>query len=195
MKDSISPEERLLRLIKGQKKENGAINSGVSLNHATQGHPRITFTILSLYRFLTIAFVFSLVYFAFSLFWPVIGPKKIALPEVAKEDAPEPKIELKQNTRPIEFYLDGLKDSHIFSAQPTTETTKPPPAINSDAVKDINLVGIISGANPQVIIEDKKTQKTYYVNKGQAVGEFIIEEIGTGKVIINYKGERFELYL
>ena len=66
---------------------------------------------------------------------------------------------------------------------------------NTDLVKQLNLVGIIAGENPQAVIEDKNTQKTYYLNKGQFLGEIQLEDILEGKIIINHKGQRFELYL
>ncbi len=67
--------------------------------------------------------------------------------------------------------------------------------VNIDLIKDMSLVGIIAGENPQAIIEDKKTQKTFYLSRGQFMGEFQVKEIKEGKVILDYKGQSYELYM
>jgi type II secretory pathway component PulC len=101
-----------------------------------------------------------------------------------------------QEVKPYEFYLEGIKSKQIFSsASRPEETARPASAASADLIKGINLVGIISGDRPQAIIEDKIMQKTYYVAKGQFVGAFQVEDIQEGKVILSYRGERFELYL
>jgi type II secretory pathway component PulC len=65
--------------------------------------------------------------------------------------------------------------------------------VGTELMKEINLLGVISGANPQAVIEDKKSGKTYYVTEGQMIGDFQVEEIGYGKIILNYNGQKFEL--
>ncbi|MCM8789708.1 MAG: hypothetical protein NC916_01615, partial [Candidatus Omnitrophica bacterium] len=67
--------------------------------------------------------------------------------------------------------------------------------IDLEATKDLKLLGIIFGDNPQAIIEDAKNQKTYYLNREQSIGDFIVEDIRDGKVILDYQGQKFELYL
>lgn len=63
------------------------------------------------------------------------------------------------------------------------------------SIQDLSLMGIISGDNPQAAIQDKKTQKVYYVSKGESVADFLIEDIQDGKIILGYKGQRYELRL
>lgn len=205
MKNNISPEEKLLRLIKGQKKNNTDIPLEKEL---IKTHPELepafnysirppVFTAASLHKIILVAFLFSGIYFIGSLIYPFIGFKKISLPSIIEEGFIEPKTEPKQNIKPLDLYLEGIKDSHIFAVRPESEPEKPTTSVSAsaDVIKDINLVGIISGENPQVVIEDKKTQKTYYINKGQFFGDFLVEDIQEGKVVLNYKGQKFELYL
>jgi hypothetical protein len=61
--------------------------------------------------------------------------------------------------------------------------------------KEISLVGIILGEDPQAIIEDKRTQKIFYVKKGQFIEEFKLEDIEFGKAILSYKDRKFEIHL
>ena len=59
----------------------------------------------------------------------------------------------------------------------------------------IGLVGIVAGNNPQAIIEDKKAQKTYYLNKGQSFNGYTVEEISEGKVMLDHEGQKISLFL
>jgi len=73
------------------------------------------------------------------------------------------------------------------------------PAASEEAAggvsETVGLVGIIAGDNPQAIIEDKKAQKTYYLNKGQTFNGYVVEDIGDGKVTLDYEGRKISLFL
>jgi type II secretory pathway component PulC len=206
MKENISPEERLLRLIKGQKKE--AVASSVEKKPAivTEGlKPSIKrsisplsqkyFSILYIRRIIWAAFILSNIYLVISLVYPWFGLTKIYLPKVKEERIIEPIAEPKQDKKPFEFYSEGIRNRRIFVSESAPVEEKTVSVADADLIKDLNLLGIVSGENPQAVIEDKKTKKTYYVNKGQFINELMIEDIQEGKVILNYKGQRFELYL
>lgn len=68
-------------------------------------------------------------------------------------------------------------------------------AASEDISSSLGLVGIIPGDNPQAIIENKKTQKVYYVAKGGAFENFIVEEISENKVVVDYGGKKIEMFL
>jgi len=215
MKDNISPEERLLRLIKGEKKstlpnsprQDIAIDKKTT-SDITDSNPIIQNPIYSLARtYLTftniqklipILFVASIIYLFASFIYPWIGLKKIKLPDIPEEKLKKvegPKVELKEEPKPYEFYLQALSQRQIFSSSFIQEGAGASGVVSADLIKDINLVGIISGENPQAVIEDKKTRKTYYLNKGQFIGELQIEDIQEGKIVVNYNGQKYELYL
>ncbi|MCX5712178.1 MAG: hypothetical protein NTY47_03770 [Candidatus Omnitrophica bacterium] len=119
--------------------------------------------------------------------------KRIALP-VGKAQKTNPVDESsKQPIEPFDQYKQSISGRNIFGQ--TSSDSPATAAIDSNLIKDISLVGILAGDNPQAIIEDKKTQKTFYVIKGQYFGEFQLEDIQEGKVILNYHGQRYELYL
>ena len=64
-----------------------------------------------------------------------------------------------------------------------------------DMSEQLGLVGIIAGDNPQAIIEDKKAQKTYYLNKGQSFNGYVVEDILEDKVVLDYEGKKISLFL
>lgn len=204
MKDNISPEERLLRLIKGQKKIAAPIDKKASpaftdskpvLQRPQPALTRKYFPVKSLRKAIWLAFALSFVYLAISFIYPLVGLNKINLPKITAEKITETNSKTQLEAKPYEFYLEGIGNKQIFNSATPQESEKPRGAASADLIKDYNLVGIISGENPQAVIEDKKTQKNYYVGKGQFIGELKVEEILEGKIIVSYMGQRFELYL
>ena len=209
MKDNISPEDKLLKLIKGEKKPKPLDSPTREALDKKPGH--ITFKLkasiknslfsftnkylshVDLNKFIIGLAAVSLLYLIAAFVYPWIGLGKIKLPTISKEKIEEPTLKPKEEIRPYEFYLQGLRQRNIFGNPVVSAGGAPNIATNVELAKDMNLVGIISGLNPQAIIEDNKAQKTYYVTKGQFIGEFQVEEIGEGKVILNCNGQRYEL--
>lgn len=187
MRDNISPEERLLKLIRGEKKENAP-----ALKPLVRKYPSFFYEPR---RMVMVILGVSLIYLTASFLYPLLGLRKIKLPEVMPGEIIKSKIEATEEIKPYEFYLEAAKGRQIFSSASGQELGQPASGVGLDSIKDISLVGIISGENPQAIIEDKKTQKTYYVTKGQFIGEFQVEDIQEGKIIINYNGQRYELFM
>lgn len=206
MKDDTSPEEKLLRLIRGKKrpdistdkKSTGTIpavetklTAKPSIHHLIQKYSYF----FDVQKIIWVVFVTSCFYLVTSLIYPLVGLKKIKLPKIFPEKTTESKIEPRLEVKPYEFYQEGIANKQIFGPVFSQGTGKPQTALDLDLMKDINLVGIIAGETPQAVIEDKKTQKTYYVTKGQFIGQMQVEDIQEGKIIIVYQGQRFELHL
>lgn len=183
MKDNISPEEKLLKLIRREKKP--------------APRPAIPKYLISAYlkKLLWFSAAVSFIYLLTSFIYPWIGLRQIKLPDASPQKMGELSLKLKKEPKPYEFYAQAISQRQIFSNSASRESEREETAFNADLTKDINLIGIISGENPQAIIEDKKIQKTYYLNIGQFIREFQLKDIQEGKVILNYKGQKFELYL
>jgi len=211
MKDNISPEERLLKLIKGQKKgpqtASGVtgikpIHPGGSSTQDTSGPAAggnfsgIKRPFFSGENILKAVLLAGCLYLVFTLVYPLFGFGKIAASRTDPVDLSELEKKAQSGFRPFDFYLDGIKGRQIFSERSGQSASGAAAGgMESELIKDINLLGIISGDNPQAIIEDKKSQKTFYVSRGEFVGQFQVEEIQDGKVTLTYQGQRFDLYL
>lgn len=219
MKDNISPEEKLLNLIKGEKKpkpnnipiqtalsekETAPLNINLKPNVKKTKFPLLPNLLkaFNIQRVLIAFIVVSFGYLIFTFIYPLLWQNKI---EVMKTEDDVAGLETSQvatqnESRSYEFYLEAARNRKIFSTPAVTQAQVPQgsTALNaegSEAIRDINLLGVISGDNPQAIIEDKKSQKTYYLTNGQFIGEFQVKDIREGKVSLNYKGQGFELYL
>lgn len=194
MTDKVTPEERLLRLIRGQKKEGTPLKKErIPLKEFYLSLIKRHISILSAKKLIKFSFILACAYLIFTLAYPLFAFRKVAVSKttgpVEDEDAALPEV------KPYEFYLKGIKEKQIFGSASASSEAKPSGSIDVDITRNINLVGIISGDNPQAIIEDKKSQKTYYVTKGQFISDIRVDDIQEGKIIVNYRGRRYELFL
>jgi hypothetical protein len=191
MNDNIAPEEKLLRLIrKGKKTDSKTAAKVLSAREKLLSPLKIT---------LIAALGLSIIILAASVIYPFLGLKDIKLPQakskgLAEEETKEPQASEAAPSFNNSFQNNSMFNNIYYEDTPSSgiEANKD---VNLDLIKDINLVGIISGDNPQAVIENKKVQKTYYLTAGQYLGEFRIDKIGEGKVTLDYKGQKFELYL
>jgi type II secretory pathway component PulC len=198
----VSPEEKLLRLIKGEKMQSAAPVEKISIGIAAKAYSLKEKLHLSAKRYLSFFSPQKLILFSFIavviyliiLFINPLFEAKITFAELGQGKINEPIIELKQDMKPYEFYLKGIRSRKIFANASSLES-KPVSIASADLIKDINLVGIVSGEEPQAIIEDKKSQKTYYLKKSQFIGDFQVEEVLEGRIVLNYNGKKYELSL
>ncbi|MDD2731341.1 MAG: hypothetical protein PHX21_13660 [bacterium] len=201
MKDSISPEEKLLRLIRGQKKQGIKATPEIKsqFKNLSYALPKKLFSILPFFNFhniILVTFVLSGFYLIIAFVRPGATVPDVNLSTLSSAEVKEEKRNPKVEVKPREYYLEGLKERQIFSSENSTETRRiVASGVNAEIVKDITLLGIVLGESPQAVIEDKKTEKTYYVTKGQFINELQVEDIQEGKIILNYNGQKLELYL
>ncbi len=133
---------------------------------------------------------------------------KIANPERVKS-AQGPSV-FDQKTVPLEYYLAPIRKRALFRRdQPQAGILKPaiklappvsaPPAAPapaktlSEIFSEWMVVGILQSGEPQAIVLNKKSQKTFYVPAGQAFGEINVLKIEPGRVIVGYNGETMDL--
>ncbi|MFH1459226.1 MAG: type II secretion system protein N [Candidatus Omnitrophota bacterium] len=108
-------------------------------------------------------------------------------------------LELKSFKKPIQYYERILSRRRLFLGQGLSETNKPA-SINTEQFNlrfsDLQLLGVVSGAKgPQAIINDAKTDQSYYCSGNEEVGGFYVKEVLPNKVILELNGEKLELRL
>lgn len=59
--------------------------------------------------------------------------------------------------------------------------------------RDLKLVGISWSKDPDAMIEDAKSKRTFFVKRGSYVNDVKVEAIFRDKVIVSYQGEQAEL--
>lgn len=225
MHKDISPEEKLLSIIKGKRDDVPAEKSAPKETD-NAGKPENTRfgNILDNYvsrilksslfknnlfspkilrmfnRYMTVIVVIAFVYFISDILF--VRPSRKAKAVISGFSAVVTPVPIAKKSAQIEantysYYSNRISGKKIFGAGSYVpgEAAEGTEAGGEEASANLALVGIIPGNSPQAIIEDKKTQKTYYLMKGQTTDDIVLEEIGSDKVTIEYRGKRINLFL
>ncbi|MFH1338988.1 MAG: hypothetical protein ABIH40_04025 [Candidatus Omnitrophota bacterium] len=201
MKKDYSPEERLLRLIRGEKRlepSKSSSSAGSSSRLRQKLRSKFSqFQIQDIQRLLWGALFISFLYLLICHVWPLWFRQKDyrAFNIIGEENSGVIEEEIKPEVKPYSFYQEAITGRQIFSSSTAEVAQAQSGSTFTEYIKDLNLLGIISGDNPQAIIEDKKTQKTYFLKRGESFGTIKVEGIGEGKVTLELQGQRFDLFL
>jgi type II secretory pathway component PulC len=84
------------------------------------------------------------------------------------------------------FNIEQKKSTSTTVVRQVTEATQ-------EAVKNLKLVGISWSENPDAMIEDSRAMRTFFVKRGQMLGEFKVKAIYKDRVILEYNNEEIEL--
>lgn len=97
--------------------------------------------------------------------------------------------------RPFESYKQTMAGRDVFQA-PWEKPVQAVPASGVSAAelsKQLKLVGILMDKDPKAIVEDLGTQQTFFVSPGERIGNAVVEEIREDKVILIFGQEKVEL--
>lgn len=100
----------------------------------------------------------------------------------------------------LAYYLEMVRGRNIFIPQ-TGETEIDEEGIRrlkqvsriSEKSEGLKLVGISWKDDPDVMIEDTKSKRVYFLKKGETINGIKIEAIFKDKVVLNYEGEELIL--
>ncbi len=226
MPEEFSPEEKLLKLIRGEKKQKERpaaekteppraspeplkSSAGIPLaklqgagqpaGDRTRHFKVINSALIAILILIIVFFIFDIVT---SNLKPrrLVGVQKEHPVSRGAEHAARPTSEdiNQAATAPFSAYADvGRRELFKPVRSEVQERAASQAASESaqDKLKDLSLIGIIAGEKPQAVIEDRKIQKTYFLNKGQAVNQLTVEDILEDRVIFDFEGEKLELDL
>lgn len=220
MQNNITPEEKLLNLIKnGKSAEKGPVKGSETVKVQDQkqegrdeqdkelkqkvhflvpvkakGYGTKSFSYIN--RFFFIAIVLAIVYACLSYLYPY----KIDTGSLEKRGASggqEITNEIISVLRPLSYYSDTINQRQLFKIieQPAQKPVGPPkPKISlSQLIGGYTFVGIIFGDVPQAIVEEKKSGQSYYLTEGQYLGEIKIEKIQQGRITVSYEDETSDI--
>lgn len=210
-KDDLSPEEKLLHLIRRSGKKDSKEPSEKDSSKAVpieskpaklkdikiilHGIKSIDFILIN--RLIIISVFMVLMWFLWDLYFNRHQfDKSLSLSK--HKPKPEAISMVKKEPKPYSYYQEEISKRNIFKPQgegkKVSQAAPAGPAFK-ELIKDLNLLGIVAGDNPQVIIEDRKVQKTYFLYKGDYVGEMKVEAIYPEKVVLEFRGEKISLFL
>lgn len=219
---AVTPEKQLLRLIEDNKAAQGKkMEAGIrrqrsmgffsfgawlgrfsflknKLKAGLTGRERTALLDIKVINNSLIACIFMLtlyVVFSFSFSWGDLGK----LPGV--ELKPQAASALSLDTevlglkRTVSYYLDKVESRDIFKMGPKNPAAAKggPSEKAMEATQHLKLVGISWSDNPDAMIEDSKAQRTFFLKRGQMIGDVKVVAIFKDKVVLNYAGEDIDL--
>lgn len=97
------------------------------------------------------------------------------------------------------YYLEKVTERDIFKMgekkadKSAAAGSKPPSSRIMEATQHLKLVGISWSNDPDAMIEDSKAGRTFFMKRGQMLGEIKVQAIFKDKVVLGYEGEEIEL--
>lgn len=86
-----------------------------------------------------------------------------------------------------------IREHNIFSLEQIPRTQERSAMDYTHLMSRLKLVGIIWSDQPQAMIEDSETSKTYLVGKGAAIGSSKVKDIFRDKVVISDGSNEWEI--
>ncbi len=219
-----TPEQQLLKLIEGQGKPGAAGASGAgSVAKKPRGRGFSPAAILGALSFwkrrskkksfarrspfsigeMNKALVaVSLVLFVYVTFDAVASARNLQRPPNFAPMKERVAKSVKGTAEPLaeaSYFLQKISSRDIFREGKTSAPVQAAPVVatpaeTAEVVQGLALVGISWSSNPDAIIEDKARQRTYFVKRGQDVGDGIkVEAIFKDHVVVTYEDREYEL--
>lgn len=204
VKDNITPEERLLKIIEnpGPQRRRTIVRPGQVSAASFKSwlkYLRINKDILKQIDLKTVNKIVAAVCVVVTIFWIVDFFMVGASLKKRLEQIRTGTVSLAPEAPKIEDSQVNLGDVIVQSRRRNIFTLLPPqPPVSKGAEATLaagtmKLVGIIWSDNPQAMIEDSREQKTFLVGAGENIGEFRIKTILRNKVILLKGDEELEL--
>ena len=222
--ESLTPEKQLLRLIENPKQASVRVenakregkkwfsfpalkgrfdfwkNSSAKQRFSLGKFTKSSYGVEQINFILKVLFVVVVIYTAYSIWEMARGIKKashlILAPDKASAETVAPTFSL-QN---ISYYMEKIKGRNVFSPAQLVKkageekTAVVTPNAEENPIKDLTLVGIAWSDDPEAMIEDKKSGRTFFVKRGQTLANsFRIVAIFKDKAILNYEDKEYEL--
>ena len=192
MTDHISPEERLLRLIRGKSKKPKEVSgSSKTKEHVvTDLRKKPDFYKIGIVLSILVI-VISVGYAIFESILPQPSVKIDVITESISIEEPDKEPIDIMLPKPYSYYSQYIDSRDIFEESFLSD--KDSDASLGSNLSDITLVGIVLDDIPQAIFEHNKDQETYFLKEGDSIEDIKVEEITEGKVIVLFEDEEVEL--
>jgi hypothetical protein len=156
--------------------------------------------IKSVNQFLKVCVTILAFYFLVNLYTSVINLKKdIKVNPKLMRATQDQSMQVRSLLKSASYYLEKARERDIFTMNKKPLSKEPVSGKGNsqrilEATQNLRLVGISWSDDPDVMIEDTKIQRTFFLKKGQIVENDIrLKAVFKDKVILNYGGEEIEL--
>lgn len=197
------PEEKLLRLIRGQQGRPPALPQAGGGPHAATVAMSDLGPQAQGVRWVRPVVGGLILVLAVEVAWLILEATR-PLPSVDMPVIANPSAEAPAPPAGLSPEIPSLVESasrSLFTASADVSASSPTPRPRQGAAAKLlasrlTLMGIVPGDPAQAIIEDSETKKTYFVTTGQAVVEgAVLEQVLDHHVILDLDGEKIDLTL
>ena len=215
----VTPEKQLLRLIEDPNSKNASAKTGATKYRGLRflsfsaWRCRVLFStdilkkwfsydslrkisIRQINYVLAVGLVILGLYFMYSISFSVINLRNVRKPQFTLSGSTVSHAEVKEVAgfqKPLSDYLEQIRKRDIFAMgkKETADTTTPVSsfAASDDATDNLRLVGISWSNDPDAMIEDTRALRTFFVKRGQMIGDVKVEAIFKDKVILRHGGK------
>jgi len=196
MTDHSSPEERLLRLIRGRPKKPKEASSPPKAKEYIATGSRKTPDFYKIGIVLSIlVIVTSVGYTIFESMLPQPNLEIRHLSESVSSDEIDKEPIETLSPKPYSYYSEYIDSRDIFQADFLSKKASDGSLDTSleGKLSDLTLVGIVLDEIPQAVFEHEEEKKTYFLKEGESIGDVKVEEILEGRVTVSFEDEEFEL--
>ncbi|MBU0503142.1 MAG: hypothetical protein ABH882_04585 [Candidatus Omnitrophota bacterium] len=146
-------------------------------------------------RFMYLGIFILAVYFAGNFSFSMINVNKIPQMDFKVQSAVANPVGLAglSPIKPSSYYLEKVRQRDIFKMGPMQKDEEKQPLKIVELTKNLKLVGISWSDDPDVMIEDTGTKRTFFVKRGQSIGEIKVQAVFKDKIILSYDKEEMEL--
>jgi len=216
-----TPERELLKLIEAKKEPASLVNKGYmrkGLSLFSLGAIRGRFSFLrarfrrilsgdfsldirGINRFLTVVSLAMFFLLIFHFVNSIVGiEEQVEASFKVDEKTHEFKFQEVSALKKPSYYLEKARKRDIFAMTKEMPRIERGPEKTVPAIKEVakktegfKLVGISWSDEPDAMIEDSKSKKTFFVKIGDLINDVKVESISKDKVILSYEGEEVEL--
>ncbi|MCX5667071.1 MAG: hypothetical protein NTY34_02010 [Candidatus Omnitrophica bacterium] len=98
-----------------------------------------------------------------------------------------------ESLKPLNAYTEQVRRRDIFKPAPSRQGAAAAGSTLQALIKDLSLVGIYQGKEPEAMVEDKPAKKVYYLNKGGQIKGMTVKDILKDRIILQYGNDEAEL--
>lgn len=93
--------------------------------------------------------------------------------------------------KPLDAYLEQFRTHALFYVPKAPEVIKKSGI--SELVARYEVTGLIQGAEPEALIQNRASKQTYFVQAGEQFDELKLVEIREHSIMVDYGGEQMEM--
>ncbi|MCX5665629.1 MAG: hypothetical protein NT036_01070 [Candidatus Omnitrophica bacterium] len=205
-KDDMTPEERLLKIIENPNTEKRKESLAAKVRSFDPGSVKEWFSgirmdkdILKKINLKAINKIIAVICALVTLIWIFdFGSGGISLAKrfkrissgeslVLPDEGKRPKIDVA-----IDEAMTQARKRNVFTFVPTKEEAASAVSVGP-TLSNFKLVGILWSDNPQAMIENSQEQRTYFVSKGDKIGDLDVRSVLRDKVMLGKDDQEWEL--